>query len=365
MGEIGLVFLRAAAASEHEWAEARIALYREDGVNIPEPVTRLHALAGKVLNRLPTLGAMFDNRDDSDQLRRAREGIASVRMSLDTLMAEIDGAPREIIEAMPSVSKSGPEDFGGEDYPSDGPQPMIKTLAEPGFATFTGKGPDVAAKGVSAPPSLDTSPSLPPVARDAGGRAADGPEPVERSCAVGWPASGLYHGLVLTDGTRKVAVFSEAAEGQFQVSTVIVAGSDTWEVCEPFSVVDKGAFAAWHLGPQIGIKPKLRRYDEPLHPQATAAKSKASTPAADRTIALPGMADVVPAPKKTIKDYSPPESQYATWANALSKAAKKTIEEGEVRSCFAQWQTAQCNEEKPNPAAAFWQHARKTLVPAT
>jgi len=304
--------LRTLAASELAFAESRMVTYRDDGAPVPDPIRRLHGLAKATLDALPTLGDMLDSRDAdaratkaTDSLRQAREGIYALGMMLETLNASLDGAP-------------------------------IAPSAEP-------------ARAPSSPPSVAS-----PSAR--------------------WPDSGLFHGLVLVNPLGERRLFSEAAKGQYQVQAVAPDGAtagepwstqgDRWPASEAdANPQGSGSLAhVWTEAAPLAIKPALRRYDDMTEAKPVAPRK---TPAADRTIALPGMADIAPAPQKTIADYVPPDAQWATWAAALSKAIDRTIEPTEVKSLFAAWQAAHGTEVKPNPAAAFWQFARKAVEQPT
>lgn len=377
---------RNAAASNLAWSEARMAVYRDDGLAVPEPVTRLHSLAKVMLDMLPGLGATLDARDDAKRLRGMVDRLADVRMSLDRIMAEAEGAPHAIVEAMngsvgavqgvqarhaegnsgtgrtmPVVQEPLPRQ--GND--AQGAQAPTMTLADPvpaapPFAAgdATGKGQDATVHPTAAtvaPASASSSPS-PEVTASSGEGAADGSYvPAD---GRPWPYSGLRHGLVLRSDGGEERLFSEPIRGQWSVQTV---APDRQTAGEPFSTLPSAwSTEVWSEAPPVAFDPALPKHDAPPSKAKSAPKASAKA----RAEALPGMADIAPAPKKTIKDYAPDDGQFKAWKEAASRRFKKDFDEGEIRSCFVRWQIENCDAEKPNPAAAFWTHAIKALAPA-
>jgi len=291
--------LREQALADAMWAASRIDMYDADAAQVPASVTRLRDLARAVL---------AEPNSSSEWELQMRAWIAS----------------------------------------------MPKTLAEPDGPP--GKGHEAAAltEQYVAPTSADPSPSA--TLQSTAEGAADG---------LRWPAS-LHHGLALRHVDTGVEVlFSEPVRGQYSVQSV---ATDRKSTGEPWSTLSERWPASQYAEVDIGLAPALPRYDAPKARKPRAPKPPKES-AQDRTIALPGMADVAPAPapppapkRTTIADYAPDDAQFATWTSALSKVAGKSLGEGEVRTCFVKWQTDNCNEEKPNPAASFWQHARKSFA---
>lgn len=326
--------LRILAASECAWAESRMTTYREDAAPVPDPIRRCHGLASAVLAFLPGMGAASSDGSAAtadkavNDLRNARECIYVIGVILQTLNADLDGTPLS-----------------------------AQSLAEP---ARPGKGSDVGASTANAP-RAGANPSPATVSQVAVAGAADGPRH-STPLAGQWPASGLYHGLVLIDATGARRLFAEPIRGQFVVQNV---SADGLPPGEPWSTMsDRWRADAWTQAAPLTIAPALRRYDD------ATGKAKAKSDAADRTLALPGMGNVTAvgaltnplAPvRKTIGDYMPGGVQFQTWTAALSKAAGQQIEETRVRELFASWQAANACDEKPNPAAAFWQHARSVI----
>lgn len=319
--------LRKLAASEYAYCEARMVTYREDGAPVPEPIRKCHGLAGAVLVFLPTLGASLDNRDAdalAEKLKHAREGIYAIGAMLQTLNADLDGAP------IPA-----------------------QAMGEPGNRAYT---VEPTSDGIARLPPASLASRMVEAAIDAA------------QARVGWPASGLYHSLVLANGAGELRLFAEPIQGQFVVQSV---ASDGLSAGEPWSTMpEKWPADVWYaLGPEnvaVKVKPTLRRYDD-VTGQAKPAKAQAS----ECTLALPGMGDVASAPakaeakRKTIADYDPGAVQFTTWTAAFSKAAGQPIDEARVRETFATWQATNASEERPNPAAAFWHHAKGVFVGQT
>jgi hypothetical protein len=168
----------------------------------------------------------------------------------------------------------------------------------------------------------------------------------------------LRHGLILTNG-RDVRLFGEPAEGQWSVQSVT---PDLKTAGEPWSTFhDKWLASDWTEVPNTGLAPAVSYWRD-------ASRSSAMSSAQDRTMALPGMGDVVPPSQESTKPagvsialYVPDAKMFKAWTERLS-TAERPVTEDAVRACFAEWQQANAGKSAPNPGAQFWHFAKKALA---
>lgn len=361
--------LRKLAASEYAWSDGRVATYREDGAPLPEPIRRLHELSKAVLGTLPEDAAIsdFDVQKYRGGLLAARTGLYDLAREIERINAELDmhGCERTAL-VRPEVRDGDVHDdvrrvregsSGARGRLADDVRVRVPDVAGGVLANVRDEGAAEAGERDRGG-SKGADPASAPGARGRDATvAASAPRGARDGAAEGrWPARGLFHGLVLVHRvTGERRLFSEPLQGQWAVQSVAADGltaGDAWSTMPDAWPVD-----TWQESPPLPIKPALRRYDEELR-----AKPAPKAPAEARTLALPGMTDVR---RKTLADFTPPASQFATWAGALAKSAGKPVDEARVRELFDAWKAAHADEEKPNPAAAFWQHARSVIVGPT
>lgn len=348
--------LRILAATEHGYVASRLVTYREDGAPIPEPIRKLGALADAVLAFLPGLA---DLRKDETHLAAERDGFKDAYMSAvrsnEMLIKERDAANESLATARKALYDIGSL-LGTVNAKLDGSAPCAAQEVAP----VSEPAPRTTVEDKIATDALEEA------AREGAPRVSTAtvvPSPI---MGARWPASGLYHGLVLIRADNERRLFAEPIKGQYSVQTV---APDGLTAGEPWSTVpDAWKPEEWNEwdGIDIAAQPSAPRYDAPIAPKAKAEKP----PAADRTLSLFVETPAAPAPTapkaKTIGDFAPDDAQFAKWTSALNdaltKAGKEAIIHEKTRAVFAEWQAAHATEEKPNPAAAAWHGVKSAIV---